>query len=119
MTRPRFLVALVRVLIVAISLCLLGTGRSHARDNASDEIGPQPAHVDRPDLPDPGAALTEERDQEDERDGSDGDTRPLARAGFVVPLMRVQRVIMARGPPVDPRPVTDRPRSSRGPPVQV
>jgi hypothetical protein len=115
----RLFVALVRVLIVAISLCLLGVGGSHAQGSADLEVGPRQPHIDRPDLPEPDAALTEERDQEDDRDGSDGDTRLLARAGFVAPSMRVQRVIMARGPPVDPRPVPDHPRSSRGPPVQV
>jgi hypothetical protein len=121
-TPSRRIVAFVRVLIVALSLCLLGTAHTHTQGTdaaaASDPRGPQPDHATAVDLPDPGAALTEERD-EDPRDSEDGDTRPPPRATDVTPSMRGHRAMMARGPPEAPRPVAHRPRSSRGPPAQV
>ncbi len=121
MTRSRRIVAFVRVLLVALSLCLLGTAHTHAQDStaaASDPRGPQPDHATAVDLPDLGAALTEERD-EDPRDSEDGDTRPPPRSTDVTPSMRGHRAMMARGPPEGPRPVAHRPRSSRGPPAQI
>lgn len=118
MTRLRCIVALVRVLLVALCLCLLGAARPDTvPDVAGASIGPQPAHADSVDLPDPGAALTEERD-EDPRDSEAGDARPPMRPGFGPPSTPPRRAIMARGPPSDPR-VEGRPRSSRGPPAQV
>lgn len=120
MTGPRRIVALVRVLLVALSLCLLGTARDAVQADAAWNPGnPQPAHVDAVDPRDPDAARTEERDEDPSRDNEDGDTKPPPRPGDVTPSVIDRRVIMARGPPEAPRPVAHRPRSSRGPPAQV
>lgn len=111
MSRPGRIVAFVRVLIVAIGLCLLGAIRP-PQPLAGPSSDPHTALADRVDHHDPGDLLFEPDDDLQ----TDGAARPHPRTAFIAPTGAAQRVIMARGPPVHPRPVAGRPRSSRGPP---
>lgn len=117
MGRLRGMLAALRVLLVAISLCLLGVTPVHASPTGALAADPRPAHVDRTTAPDQAPAITEERDEDDRSAPEDAATHG-PRPGVVVFTATPQRVVMARGPPVDPRPSAGRPRSSRGPPAR-
>lgn len=117
MARLRRFAALVRVMLVAIGLCLAGVGHPPAAA-ADPGIDAHPNHCASVDLPEPGPVLTEER-AADER-------VPLEDAAAAAPSRHLdfvpsppRRPAMARGPPSDPPSAAGRPRSSRGPPGPV
>ena len=118
MERMSRLFAALRVVLVAMSLCLLGVAqRAEARSDPAT-TSCQPAHIDGFDDPAPSPAVTEERD-EDPRGGGEDDLAHGTRAPIAFLPVAGPGAHLIRGPPPGPRGVTWRPRSSRGPPAQV
>ncbi|MBL9103498.1 MAG: hypothetical protein JNL82_21305 [Myxococcales bacterium] len=110
---PSRVAALLRVVLVAAGVCLLGAVRP---DLAPAD--PEPARCTNIDRPAPGPALTAERALGERLPpGPDPAACGLARDIFVSPAPR--RIVEIRGPPLDPPAAAGRPRSSRGPPGQV
>ncbi len=112
------LFAALRVVLVAMSLCLLGVAsRAEARPE-STTTDCQPDHADGFDYPAPSPVVAEERD-EDPRGGAEDDLAHGTRAAVAWSPVAASTCHPIRGPPADLRDVTWRPRSSRGPPAQV
>lgn len=113
------LLALLRASLVALALCLLGAEPIAEPIVAATEAGPQPAHSHGVGLPDPSPAVASERAEDPRRTAEDDDPGHSPRAHLVVLAACARRVQMLRGPPRREQAVAWRPRSSRGPPVQV
>jgi hypothetical protein len=115
---PRRWLALVRALLVALGLSLLGT-EPIADATAVAEAEAPHAHFHRAEVPDSDPLVAGERD-EDPREPPEDDAQPHSvGADLVVLGPDARRVQMHRGPPAPtPEPIW-RPRSSRGPPGQV
>lgn len=115
---PRRWLALVRALLVALGLSLLGTEPLAEVIPVAEVSAPQ-AHFHGFEVPDPDPLVTGERD-EDPREPSEDDAQAHGpRVDLVVLGPDARRVQMLRGPPSPARQRTWRPRSSRGPPAQV
>jgi len=115
---PRRWLALVRALLVALSLSLLGT-EPIAEVMSVTEVSAPESHAHRVEVPDPDPIFAGERD-EDPREPSEDDVQAHGPGADLVVLgPGARRIQMLRGPPAPTREVTWRPRSSRGPPVQV
>lgn len=115
---PRRWLALVRALLVALGLSLMGA-EPVAEVITMTEADSAEAHAHGVDLPDPGPLVTAERDEEPRGPSEDDDLAHGPRTHLVVLGPCARRVQMSRGPPAPHRARTWRPRSSRGPPVQV
>jgi len=118
MDRPtRRWLALVRALLVALGLSLLGAEPLAAVTTVTEVSAPD-AHAHGLELPDPDPIVAHERE---EPPGSPEDDDPGHGPGddLVVLGPDARRVQMIRGPPATPRARTWRPRSSRGPPTLV
>ena len=120
MDRMSRLLAALRVVLVAVSVCLLGAASrtEHRTDPSTSVLEAGSAHADSSGAPDPSPAVAEERD-EDPRGGAEDDAADGPHGGVAWLPAPVSGIHMIRGPPPGPRGVTWRPRSSRGPPVQV
>lgn len=120
MDRMSRLLAALRIVLVALSVCFLGaTSRTeHCSDPTTCELEARTAQADDFDLPDPSPAVAEERD-EDPRGGSEDDVGHRHHTGLTWLPVCATAVHMIRGPPTGSRDITWRPRSSRGPPTQV
>lgn len=113
------LLAALRVVLVAVSLCLLGVAsRAEVRPTPVSATDSQQAHADNVDYPAPSPAIAEERDEEP-REGAENDVAHSARAAVTFVPVAGTGSHLIRGPPAGPRGVPWRPRSSRGPPAQV
>ena len=115
---PRRWLALVRALLVALGLSLLGT-ESSAEVTSVAEVSAAQSHVHRVGLPDPDPIVAGERDADPRGSSEDDDGAHGSGIDLVVLGPEARRVQMLRGPPAPPPTLTWRPRSSRGPPGQV
>jgi hypothetical protein len=120
MDRMSRLLAALRVVLVAVSVCLLGAASrtEHCPDPSQSELHAGHAQADDFDFPEPSPVVAEERD-EDPRGGTEDDAADGPHSGLTWLPAPATGIHMIRGPPAGPRGVTWRPRSSRGPPVQV
>ena len=115
---PRRWLALVRALLVALALSLMGA-EPIAQVITVHEVHSPEAHSHGVGLPDPDPVVAGERDEEPRGPSEDDELAHGPGAHLVVLGPCARRVQMSRGPPAPAREVTWRPRSSRGPPVQV
>ncbi len=115
---PRRWLALVRALLVALGLSLLGT-EPIAEVTPVAEVTASQAHFHRVEVPDHDPLVTGERDEEPHETSEDDAKAHGPAVDLVVLGPDARRVQMLRGPPTPTRERTWRPRSSRGPPVQV
>lgn len=117
MDTPRRWLALVRALLVALGLSLMGA-EPLAGAITVTEVGSAEAHAHGVERPDPDPIVAGEREEppgspeDDELDHGPGDD-------LVVLGPCARRVQMMRGPPAAPRARTWRPHSARGPPTLV
>ncbi len=112
---PRRWLALVRALLVALGLSLLGTEPIVGTASVTEAS----AHFHGVEAPDPDPLVAGERDEDPRESVEDDDLDHGHRADLVVLAPDARRVVMLRGPPPPARALTWRPRSSRGPPAQV
>lgn len=117
MGRLRRLVAFVRVVLVAVGLCLLGVDRPTPAPLAPPGLDAD-AGCTGVDLPDPGPLLAEERDAPASASSAD-DAAAAPPAHDVPATLAPRRVVLPRGPPTILPATSGRPRSSRGPPDPV
>ncbi|HEY0132600.1 MAG TPA: hypothetical protein VGB85_00935 [Nannocystis sp.] len=120
MDRLSHLLATLRVVLVAVSVCLLGAASrtEHCIDRSTSELQTGHAQADDFDFPEPSPVVAQERD-EDPRGGTEDDAAHGSHGGLAWLTALATGIHMIRGPPPAPRGVTWRPRSSRGPPAQV
>lgn len=115
---PRRWLALVRALLVALGLSLLGTEPIAGTTSVTEASAAQ-AHFHGVEAPDHDPLVAGERDEDPRESVEDDDLDHGHRADLVVLAPDARRVVMLRGPPPPVRALTWRPRSSRGPPAQV
>lgn len=115
---PRRWLALLRALIVALGLSLLGT-ESSAEVTSVAEVSAAQSHFHRVEIPDLDPLVAGERDADPRGSAEDDDGAHGPGIDLVVLGPGARRVQMLRGPPAPPSTPTWRPRSSRGPPAQI
>lgn len=108
--------AALRLLLVAVSVCLLGATSFAERHDPRLAVDAPQAHAESVDVPAPGPAVVEESD-EDPRSAEDDDLAHAPRPGLAFLASATARVITIRGPPAPPNHLQWQPRSSRGPPT--
>ncbi len=110
--------AALRLLLVAVSVCLFGATSFAERHDPRLAAGSPQAHAESIDIPAPGPALFEESDAEP-RGAEDDDLAHAPRPGLTFIASTTARVITIRGPPPPQSHPQWQPRSSRGPPAQI
>jgi hypothetical protein len=115
---PRRWLALVRALLVALGLSLLGTEPIVGVAPVAEVSAPQ-AHFHGVGVPDPDPIFAGERDEDPRKSSGDDAQAHAPGADLIVLGPDARRVQMLRGPPPPTPSLTWRPRSSRGPPAQV
>lgn len=115
---PRRWLALVRALLVALGLSLLGT-EPIAEVGSIAEISAAQSHFHGVGVPDLDPLVAGERDEDRRESSEDDDPAHGTGVDLVVLGPQARRVQMLRGPPSPSRALTWRPRSSRGPPALV
>lgn len=113
----RWLAAL-RLLLVAVSVCLLGAASFAERDSTGLETRSPQAHAEAVGVPAPGPAVVEESD-EDPRSAEDDELSHGPRPGVALIASAHTRVPRVRGPPTPHSDPLWQPRSSRGPPAPI
>ena len=108
--------ALVRALLVALGLSLMGAEPIGQIITLNEVHSAQAEGVG---LPNPDALVAGEREEELRGPSEDDDLAHGPGSHLVVLGPCARRIQVMRGPPAPAREVNWRPRSSRGPPVQV
>lgn len=110
--------AALRLLLVAVSVCLLGAAPFAERDSTRREARDPQAHAEAVGLPAPGPAVVEESD-EDPRSAEDDELGHDPRPGLALIASVRAHVTSIRGPPTPRGDPVWQPRSSRGPPAPI
>ena len=121
MDRMGRLFAALRVVLVAMAVCLLGSPTlvGPAASEVHDRFDAAAAHTWSIDAPAPEPTVAELRDEDPRGGEEDDDLAHGPRAALTPPSLMARLLRTIRGPPSAPRGVSWRPRSSRGPPAQV
>ena len=115
---PRRWLALVRALLVALGLSLLGT-EPLAELGSVAEVSAAQSHFHGVGIPDPDPIVAGERDEDPRESSEDDDPGHGPGVDLIVLGPQARRIQMLRGPPAPTPALTWRPRSSRGPPALV